>query len=87
MPATALTVDQGLVDAYLARVDRFVNNVVSFEETLAQMNRPEPEMEMPVFQDTYQEPEMAEPAQDVITADDINIDDLLKGVDLGGLTL
>ena len=36
MPA-ALTVDQSLVDNYLARVDRFFNNVNRFEETLKEM--------------------------------------------------
>lgn len=78
-----LFVDQSLVDEYLARVNRFVNNVNTFENTLnGLLNRSKPivsEMETPVYQEAA-----TEPAQNIVTADDINIDDLLKGIDLGG---
>lgn len=78
-----LFVDQSLVDSYLARVDRFVNNVKNFEDTLnGLLGRSEPtvsEMKTPVYQEVA-----TAPAQSVVTADDINIDDLLKGIDLGG---
>lgn len=96
MPAAVMTanqnfaglmVDQSLVDSYLARVDRFVNNVRSFEETLANMmSRPEPvvpERTTPVYQETA----AAEPARDVVTADDIDLDALLSGINLNGMKL
>lgn len=91
MPA-ALTVDQSLVDAYLARVDRFYDNVNRFEETLKEMTSSlkdrfmptAPEKEAPV----YQEVATAQPEQAVVTADDIDLDALLKGIDLGdGMSL
>lgn len=91
MPVTAYTVDQSLVDAFLSRVDRFVNNVQNFGDTLSDMlRRPEPEIPETVAPETsmYQETAAVQSAEEVITADDINIDDLLRGLDLGdGVTL
>lgn len=89
MPA-ALTVDQSLVDAYLARVDRFWNNVEQFGQTLRDMTSdlkdrfmPEaPVVEEPAYQEVAAVTE--EPEQAVVTADDIDLDALLQGVDLGG---
>ncbi len=89
MPA-ALTVDQSLVDNYLARVDRFWNNVDQFANTLKEMtsnlkDRFAPTMlvqEEPVYQEvSTAQSEVAEQA--VVTADDIDLDALLAGVDLG----
>lgn len=91
MPA-ALLVDQSLVDRYLERVDRFWNNVDQFANTLKEMTSdlrdrfmPEaPVKEEPAYQEAVaaavQEPEKAP----VITADDVDLDALLKDVDLGG---
>lgn len=108
MPAEALTVDQRLVDEYLERVDRFYNNVVSFEETLKGLANGVKDRFMPTKdadhaadepQAAYQEPyhavsvEQEIPAakpdeQAVITAEDIDIDALLKDIDVGnGITL
>lgn len=91
MPA-ALVVDQSLVDKYLARVDRFWNNVDQFANTLKDMTSdlkdrfmPEaPVKAEPVYQETVtaavQQPEQAA----VVTADDIDLDALLRDVNLGG---
>lgn len=103
MPA-ALTVDQSLVDKYLARVDRFWNNVDQFGQQLKEManefkDRFMPSVqETPMYQDTaqtiyqetaavnpvYQEPAAAQPEKKVVTADEIDLDSLLAGIDLGG---
>lgn len=103
MPA-ALTVDQSLVDKYLARVDRFWNNVDQFGQQLKEManefkDRFMPSVqETPMYQDTaqtvyqetaavnpvYQEPAAAQPEKKVVTADEIDLDSLLAGFDLGG---
>lgn len=103
MPA-ALTVDQSLVDKYLARVDRFWNNVDQFEQQLKEManefkDRFMPSVqETPMYQDAaqtvyqetaavnpvYQEPAAAQPEKKVVTADEIDLDSLLAGIDLGG---
>ena len=51
MPA-ALTVDQSLVDKYLARVDRFWNNVDQFEQQLKEMANEFKDRFMPSVQKT-----------------------------------
>ena len=93
MPAalTVDTVDQSLVDSFLERVDRFVDNVDRFQKTLAEMKEnlmdkfapASPEVEEPV----HEEIAAAAPEQDVVTADDIDLDALLAGVDLGGVEM
>lgn len=86
MPAT-LTVDQSLVDAYLERANRFYDNVEKFASDLKDMlKRPESVTEVRE-QPVYQETVAAQPEQAVVTADDIDLDDLLRGVDLGGVSL
>lgn len=85
MPA-ALTVDQSLVDNYLARVNRFFDNVNRFEDTLREMTDGLKEKFTPAAPEkdasTYQETTvMQQPA--TVTAADIDLDDLLRGVDLG----
>lgn len=79
-----LTVDQTLVDNYLARVDRFVNNVKQFEEQLKEMTNTVVERFTP---EQKTEPVLQESEPDVVTPDDIDIDALLSGVDIGGMTL
>lgn len=103
MPAAAinmdqLTVDQSLVDAYLARVDRFCNNVSTFEttlkeltnnlkETIAERFRPEPTPEQ-IFEEEIPQEMQMEQMQETIddplvtTADDIDLDALLADVNL-----
>lgn len=103
MPA-ALTVDQSLVDRYLARVDRFWNNVDQFGKQLKEMvdefkDRLTPSVqENPMYQDAthttyqetaaakpvYQEYAAAQPEKKVVTADEIDLDSLLAGIDIGG---
>ncbi len=89
MSTSVLTVDQSLVDAYLARVDRFVSNVERFEQQLKDMTSTVKERLIPEqkAQTVYQETVAPKPEHDVVTADDIDIDALLSGVDLGGITL
>lgn len=95
-----LTVDPELVNSYLARVNRFVENVNRFEQQLKGMTNaikervmPEPTVTSDIQHDIYhdidhrQEPAAAKPEQPVITADDIDIDALLNGVDIGGMTM
>lgn len=82
MPASVLTVDQSLVDNYLSRVERFAHNIQNFKETLDSLLKPsEPAVS-----------EMAESVQQtrqsgVVTADDIDINALINGIDLTGMTL
>lgn len=85
--SAALTVDQSLVDAYLERVERFVSNVDNFSQTLKSLKdkfvsavseKPEP---------VYQETVASTPEQATVTADEIDLDELLKGVDLNGMSL
>lgn len=82
-----LTVDQSLVDSFLARVDRFVDNINRLEETLADMKDrfmpTAPERKEPV----HQEVAATQPKQAVVTADDIDLEALLSGIDLGGASL
>lgn len=95
MPA-ALLVDQSLVDRYLERVDRFWSNVEQLGTTLKDMTDslkdrfvPEaPVKEEPVYQEVVTATEQ-QPAQEaVITADDIDLDALLRDVSLeGGLSV
>lgn len=89
MPA-ALLVDQSLVDRYLERVDRFWNNVEQFGQTLKDLTGdlkdrfvPEaPVKEEPVYQETVTAA-MQQPTQDaVVTAEDIDLDALLRDVKL-----
>lgn len=84
-----LTVDQSLVDSYLDRVNRFVSNVERFEQQLKEMtanvvNRFTPEHKT---EPVLQEPATAKSEPAVVTADDIDIDALLSGVDIGGMSL
>ena len=96
MSAAVLSVEQNLVDQYLARVERFCSNVEQFSQTLKDMTTglrdrfmPEaPVAEAPVYQEAAT---MAaqQPAQaDVVTADDVDIDALLRDLNLGsGLSM
>lgn len=86
MPMT-LTVDQSLVDKYLARVDRFVQNVNRLGDTLKEIGaefgkKTAPTMTEPSVQQAA--PQASAPQPEVVTADDINIDALLQGIDFGG---
>lgn len=89
MPA-ALTVDQSLVDNYLARVDRFCDNVKKFEETLGELTSglkekfmpAESKTEAPVY-DAYEEASAVQSEPKTVTADDIDLDALLAGIDFG----
>lgn len=87
MPAAVLTVDQSLVDGYLERANHFYDNVEKFASDLKDMlKRPESvaeSREQPVYQETA----AVQPEQAVVTADDIDLDALLSGVDLGGVSL
>lgn len=103
MSAAALTVDQSLVDKYLERVDRFYNNVQSLQDSVKDMlgeikdrfastEKTSPVME--AYQESspvepvYQEAAAVQPEKPVVTADEIDIDALLKGIDLGdGMTM
>lgn len=77
-----LTVDQSLVDNFLARVERFTNNINRLQDTITEMKEKfmpaSHEKEAPV-----QQAAAPAPVQDVVTADDIDIDALLSGIDLG----
>lgn len=88
-----LTVDQNLVDNYLARVDRFVDNISNFENTLKEAFAEVKDRFMPsqtaktesvaqTPEPVYQTmPNTVEPG--LVTADDIDLEKLLAGVDLG----
>lgn len=88
MPA-ALTVDQSLVDNYLARVDRFCDNVKKLEETLGELTSglkekfmpAESKMEAPEY--VYEEASAVQSEPKTVTADDIDLDALLAGIDFG----
>lgn len=89
MPAalTVDSVDQSLVDDFLARVDRFVDNVNRLHENIMeQMNNrfgpAVPEKEEPMYEETAA---VSQPEQAVVTADDIDIDALLAEVDLSDM--
>ncbi len=85
--SAVMTVDQELVDTYLSRVDRFVNNIQNFENTLKEMTGSLKDKFMSNFSEqeesAHQEIAAAEPEQAVVTADDIDLDALLSGIDLG----
>lgn len=84
MPALALTVDQSLVDRYLERVDRFVDNVKRLGDTLANMGEQFKSARLEKEEPVYQEASAAAVAEKpVVTADDIDLDALLQGIDLG----
>lgn len=103
MPAAELFVDQDLVDEYLERVERFHNNVISFEESLNKMlhdtsneeiapiHEAEPEMDVyhEADEPVYEEAPAVQPdTQDVVTAEDIDIEKLLADMNFdGGLTM
>lgn len=97
MPATLtidrniLTVDQSLVDIYLARVDRFVKNVRQFEQQLKDATDAVKEHFVPDQKAQpdiqHREPVAAKSEPAVVTAADIDIDALLNGVDIGGMTI
>lgn len=88
-----LVVDQSLVDNYLARVKRFADNVKRFEEQLDNAltivkDRFMPEQKTQSAMDIeHREPEATKPDSAVVTADDIDIDALLSGVDIGGMSI
>lgn len=80
-----MTVDQSLVDSFLERVNRFVDNVDRFEETIKEELQsrfsptvPEPMVSVP------QAAAATDPEQSVITPDDIDLNALLQGVDFDG---
>lgn len=103
MSTAALTVDQSLVDKYLERVDRFCNNVQSLQNSVKDMlggikdkfasaERTAPVMEAyqesALVEPVYQEAAAVQPEEPTITAEEIDIDALLKGIDLGnGITM
>ena len=95
MPAAAYTVDQSLVDAYLARVNRFCQNVADLQNTLQELSDQylgQEQAELLDEQEAYAamqtEPEMAQEEEQAVTEDDIDLDSLLQGVDLdGGLSM
>ena len=86
---TALTVDQSFVDNYLARVDRFCKNVEDLGKSIQEFagRFTVQEQAEPQYEETasnYREADYVE----AVTADDIDLDSLLQGVDLdGGLTM
>lgn len=84
-------IDQSLVNAYLDRVQRFVNGVNEFKNHLDEMMRTwsltaeQPESvtamtEEPAMAATMNASEAAMP----ITADDIDLDAIIKDIDLEG---
>ena len=91
MEATVQMVDQSLVDAHLQRVNRFVDNVHKFQKKLDSLKS---SSEMTQSQTTQQsihqsapqiaQPQMAQQTQQdqKVTADDIDIDAILSGVNL-----
>lgn len=95
MPA-ALLVDQSLVDKYLERINRFCNNVNKLDETLKDIASGLKDKfmpEAPVKEEPAYQQSMASVSQEpikapVVTADDIDLDALLKDVNLGsGLSM
>lgn len=88
----ALFIDQKLVDDFLARVDRFVNNVNKLGETLRSMKDDVKERITPAIsrQETHAYQAPAAPTRDtvavksVVTPDDIDLDALLGDIDLNG---
>ena len=95
---TALTVDQSFVDNYLARVDRFCKNVEDLGKSIQEFagRFTVQEQAEPQYEETasnyreadYVEAAAAEETPEAVTADDIDLDSLLQGVDLdGGLTM
>lgn len=90
MPAalTVETVDQSLVDSYLERANRFAENVRQFEKTLKEMINKVKDHISPAISDTeapvYQE---TADAESVVTAEDIDLNQLLRGIDLNGMEL
>ncbi len=89
---SSLVVDDALVQKYLDRVDRFVRNVDRFQEQLRSMTGAVKERLTPtqtVRSDIeHQKPEPAAAVESAtITPDEIDIDALLSGVNLDGVTL
>lgn len=99
MPALDFVVDQNLVDEYLDRVNRFHNNVVSFEDAVKKMLNNTADKTAPVrstepVMESYHESEhtvpvpeetpAAQPNGDVVRPEDIDLDKFLAGIDLGG---
>lgn len=89
--AAVLTVDQQLVDNYLARANRFSENVKRFEEQLKEITNAIKGRFVPDTDQTampaYQAAVATESEQAVVTADDIDIDALLNGVDLNEMSM
>lgn len=88
----SLVVDDALVQKYLDRVDRFVRNVDRFGEQLRSMTNAVEERFTPmqtVRSDIeHQKPESATAVESAtVTPDEIDIDALLSGVNLDGVTL
>ena len=78
MPITL--VDDSLVQAHLDRIDRFSQSVQALGERLNAL--------FASFHLTKDPPQVSRPEPPVaakpdITADDINVDDILSGIDLG----
>ena len=82
-------VDQSLVDKYLERINRFVNNVNAFEKSLTDMVSKVRSHFTPTVSETEASilQEAVPPKPSVVPADDIDIDKLLVGIDLGGMSL
>lgn len=88
----SLVVDDAIVQKYLDRVDRFVRNVDRFGEQLRSMTNTVKECFTPmqtVRSDIeHQKPESVTAVESAtVTPDEIDIDALLSGVNLDGVTL
>lgn len=88
----SLVVDDAIVQKYLDRVDRFVRNVDRFGEQLRSMTNTVKKRFTPmqtVRSDIeHQKPESATAVESAtVTPDEIDIDALLSGVNLDGVTL
>lgn len=88
----SLVVDDAIVQKYLDRVDRFVRNVDRFGEQLRSMTNTVKERFTPmqtVRSDIeHPKPESATAVESAtVTPDEIDIDALLSGVNLDGVTL
>lgn len=82
----SLVVDDALVQKYLDRVDRFVRNVDRFGEQLRSMTNTVKEHFTPM-QTVRSDIEHQKPESATVTPDEIDIDALLSGVNLDGVTL
>lgn len=98
MPALDFVVDQNLVDEYLDRVNRFYDNVVSFEDAVKKMLNNTADKTAPVrntepVMESYhgsehtvpapEETPAVQPNADVVRPEDIDLDEFLAGMDFG----